>query len=116
VLARPNRLTHGADYRQVVRRGTRCGGPRVITSMLRGTDQRAPRFGFIISKQVGTAVVRNTVRRRLKAVCAEFIDMVPQGTDVVIRALPASATADYSSLRADVQRCLQRAAGGTVRA
>ena len=115
MLARPNRLTRGVDYRQVVRRGTRCGGPRLITSVLRSVEDRAPRFGFIISKQVGTAVVRNTVRRRLKAVCAEFIDMVPEGTDVVIRALPASAEADFSSLRTDVERCLRRVLVGSVR-
>jgi len=71
-------------------------------------NERATRFGFIISKQVGTAVIRNTVRRRLKAVCAELITQVPQGTDVVIRALPASASASFSELRADVERCLVR--------
>ena len=108
MLARPNRLTRGTDYRQVVRRGTRCGGARLVTSVLPGAAERAPRFGFIISKQVGTAVVRNTVRRRLKAICAELRDTVPQGTDVVIRALPASATADFGDLRTDVTRCLQR--------
>lgn len=111
MLARPNRLTRGVDYRQVVRRGTRCGGPRLITSVLFTAREGGPRFGFIISKQVGTAVVRNTVRRRLKAVCAEFLDMVPEGTDVVIRALPASAGADFAALRGDVARCLERVAG-----
>ena len=116
MLARPNRLTSGIDYRQVVRRGARCGGPRLITSVLAGAQQRPPRFGFIISKQVGTAVVRNSVRRRLKAVCAEFLETVPEGTDVVIRALPASATAEYSALRADVARCLDRQIGGATRA
>lgn len=115
MLARPNRLTRGADYRQVVRRGTRCGGARVVTSVLPGVEPRAPRFGFIISKQVGTAVVRNTVRRRLKAVCAEFLDTVPEGTDVVIRALPASATAEFGDLRADVARCLNRLVAGQRR-
>ena len=76
--------------------------------MLTTGETREPRFGFIISKQVGTAVIRNTVRRRLKAVCAEALPGVPQGTDVVIRALPASATASYAELRADVTRCLKR--------
>ena len=76
--------------------------------MLSTGESRAARFGFIISKQVGTAVVRNTVRRRLKAVCAEALARVPQGTDVVIRALPASATASYAELSADVNRCLGR--------
>ncbi|MFD5224032.1 ribonuclease P protein component [Microbacterium sp. NPDC058342] len=116
VLARPNRLTRGVDYRQVVRRGKRCGGARVITSVLPSAQDGVPRFGFIISKQVGTAVVRNTVRRRLKAACAEFADTVPQGTDVVIRALPASADADFALLRGDVARCLDRLVGGAVRA
>ncbi|MCT1365928.1 MULTISPECIES: ribonuclease P protein component [Microbacterium] len=110
MLARPFRLTRGSDYRLVVRRGSRCGGARVLTSMLATGESRAARFGFIISKQVGTAVVRNTVRRRLKAVCAEALPRVPQGTDVVIRALPASATASYAELRSDVHRCLARLA------
>ncbi|MFK4760987.1 ribonuclease P protein component [Microbacterium sp. ZW T5_45] len=108
MLARPYRLTRGSDYRLVVRRGSRCGGARVVTSMLSTGESRAARFGFIISKQVGTAVVRNSVRRRLKAVCAEALAGVPEGTDVVIRALPASATASYSELSADVRRCLGR--------
>ncbi|MFB4353455.1 ribonuclease P protein component [Microbacterium sp. LS_15] len=108
MLARPFRLTRGSDYRLVVRRGSRCGGARVVTSMLATGESRAARFGFIISKQVGTAVVRNTVRRRLKAVCAEALARVPEGTDVVIRALPASASASYDELSADVNRCLGR--------
>lgn len=78
--------------------------------MLTTGENRAARFGFIISKQVGTAVVRNTVRRRLKAVCADALARVPEGTDVVIRALPASATASYAELSADVNRCLDRLA------
>ncbi|HWV49131.1 MAG TPA: ribonuclease P protein component [Microbacterium sp.] len=109
MLARPHRLTRGDDYRMVVRRGSRCGGSRVVTSVLTTADtERAARFGFIISKQVGNAVVRNTVRRRLKAVCAELLPEVPQGTDVVIRALPASAAASFADLRADVVRCIRR--------
>lgn len=76
--------------------------------MLSTGEARPPRFGFIISKQVGKAVIRNTVRRRLKAVCAGALAEVPEGTDVVIRALPASATASFAELRADVTRCLAR--------
>lgn len=72
--------------------------------------QTTPRFGFIVSRQVGSAVVRNTVRRRLKAVCAEALDSVRPGNDVVIRALPSAATATFSDLRSEVTRCLARRA------
>jgi ribonuclease P protein component len=74
-----------------------------------GESTRA-RFGFIVSKQVGSAVVRNTVRRRLKAISAEALPWVRPGADVVIRALPGAASADFAALRDDVQRCLRKRA------
>ncbi len=79
-----------------------------MTSVLDTGELRSPRFGFIISKQVGTAVTRNTVRRRLKAVCADASPRVPDGVDIVIRALPSAATASFDELRNDVIRCLRR--------
>lgn len=109
MLARPNRLTDGADYKKAVRRGSRCAGAHTVTYILSRTDDAAPRFGFIVNKQVGKAVTRNTVRRRLKALCAESLEAVKPGTDIVIRALPSAAGADFASLRGDVIRCLRRA-------
>jgi ribonuclease P protein component len=110
VLARPNRLTRGAEYKAVVRRGRRCAGAHTVTYVNSTGDLHAPRFGFIVSRQVGSAVVRNTVRRRLKAVCAGSLDSVPAGNEIVIRALPSAATASFGDLRADVSRCLARRA------
>ncbi|WP_248242478.1 ribonuclease P protein component [Microbacterium kunmingense] len=108
MLARSHRLTRGSDYKAVVRRGRRCAGAHTVTYSLRADDSAAPRFGFIVSRQVGGAVVRNTVRRRLKAVCAAAIADVGDGRDVVIRALPSSANASFAELRAEVTRCLTR--------
>ena len=110
MLARPNRLTRGAEYKAVVRRGRRCAAPHTVTYVVTSADQRPARFGFIVSKQVGSAVVRNTVRRRLKAVCFGALGGVTPGSDVVIRALPSSANADFADLRAEVERCLARRA------
>ena len=81
-----------------------------MTHVVLTAEPRAARFGFIVSKAVGNAVVRNTVRRRLKAICAEALPDVREGADVVIRALPSSATATYQDLRAEVTRCLARRA------
>ncbi|MCR2813004.1 ribonuclease P protein component [Microbacterium sp. zg.Y1090] len=110
MLSRLNRLTRGVEYRAVVRGGRRCGGSHTVTYVMGPVGDRAPRFGFIVSKQVGGAVVRNTVRRRLKAVCAEVVDDVASGADIVIRALPSAATAPYDQLRGDVRRCLAKRA------
>ncbi|MBT8797743.1 ribonuclease P protein component [Microbacterium flavum] len=110
MLARGNRITRGAEYRAVVRGGSRCASAHTVTYVVTTTEDRPARFGFIVSKQVGTAVTRNTVRRRLKAACAEALPGVRSGADVVIRALPSAATADSSQLRSDVVRCLERRA------
>jgi len=66
------------------------------------------RFGFIVSRQVGGAVVRNTVRRRLKALCFESLEAVTPGSEIVIRALPSAASASFADLRTDVAKCLAR--------
>ena len=110
MLARPNRLTRGADYKAVVRRGRRCAAAHTVTYVTRSDEERSTRFGFIVSRQVGSAVVRNTVRRRLKAVCAEALPGIARGADIVIRVLPSAADAGFSELRDEVVRCLDRRA------
>ena len=110
MLARPNRLTRGAEYKAVVRRGRRCAGAHTITYVNRVVTDGPARFGFIVSKQVGGAVMRNTVRRRLKAVCAEALPGIRPGSDVVIRALPRAGAAPFAELRAEVVHCLGRSA------
>lgn len=108
MLARPYRLTRGSDYRTVVRRGRRFGGARLVFSVLGTGEDRPPRFGFIVSKQVGNAVVRNTIRRRLKDVCLRNVHRVPPGTDIVIRANPLAAGASFAELLSDADRVLSR--------
>ncbi|WP_241244921.1 ribonuclease P protein component [Microbacterium amylolyticum] len=88
----------------------RCASTSGVTHVILTKEARPARFGFIVSKAVGNAVVRNTVRRRLKAICHEASPSVREGADIVIRALPASATTSFADLRRDVLRCLERQA------
>jgi ribonuclease P protein component len=53
---------------------------------VRRTDPEAPvRCGFVVSKAVGNAVVRNVVKRRLRAACASLVTQY-RGADLVVRA------------------------------
>ena len=73
--------------------------------------------GFVVSKAVGNAVVRNQVKRRLRGAMAEHMDLLPEGSCAVVRALPASAAADYASLGRDLTGCLSKAVRvGSIRA
>ena len=51
------------------------------------------RVGFVVAKAVGTAVTRKRVRRRLRHLAAAQLPGTPAAIDVVVRALPRSATA-----------------------
>lgn len=79
--------------------------------MLHVLDRRVAdptRFGFIVTKAVGGAVVRNRVRRRLRAVCRELLPGIQQGQDVVIRALPGSDQLDWATLHSEIADGLHR--------
>jgi len=61
------------------------------------TDAGATRVGYAVSKQVGGAVTRNRVKRRLRTIVRE-LDWVP-GSDLVIIARPGADSASYGELQ-----------------
>lgn len=67
------------------------------------------RAGFVVSKAVGGAVVRNLVQRRLRHLMRDRLAGLPAGTDVVVRALPSAATRSYADLDADLTAALAAA-------
>jgi ribonuclease P protein component len=91
----------GADYRRIVRKGRRVSGRTTIAYLDKVAPGEEARFGFIVSRAVGGAVVRNRVRRRLKAACYALLPDAPHRA-VVIRALPSAASAEWAELRAEV--------------
>lgn len=73
-------------------------------------DSEGPaRVGFVVSRAVGPAVTRNLVRRRLRHLVAAQLDRLPRGSRVVVRALPASASASFAELDTALTQALDRA-------
>ena len=61
------------------------------------------RMGVIVARNVGKAVVRNRVRRRIKAVGWSLAQELT-GFDVVVRALPPAADARFAAIDEEVRR------------
>ena len=112
MLAWANRVTRPADFRTAVRRGRRVGTSAVVLHVFDRSQERPgsepSRFGFIVTKAVGGAVTRNLVRRRLRAVSRELLQTLPDGRDVVMRALPGSEQVPWATLHAEIARGLDR--------
>jgi ribonuclease P protein component len=70
-----------------------------------------PRAGFVVSKAVGPAVVRNRVKRRLRHLVRDRLAGLPDGSLVVVRALPPAADAEYADLASDLDAALGRLLG-----
>nr|WP_223183763.1 MULTISPECIES: ribonuclease P protein component [unclassified Streptomyces] len=118
-----NRLRRREDFATAVRRGRRAGRPLLVVHLRSGaTDPHTPgenapptRAGFVVSKAVGGAVVRNQVKRRLRHLVRDRLTELPAGSLVVVRALPGAGDADHTQLARDLDAALQRLLGGGTR-
>jgi ribonuclease P protein component len=117
VLSTNHRLRAAADFRETVRRGRRAGGRLVVVHLTGNVDKDAnqhsdqsTRVGFVVSKAVGPAVIRNRVKRRLRHLMRARVGTLGSGSHLVVRAQPAAATATSAELGADLDRCLDRVA------
>ncbi|MGS2589107.1 ribonuclease P protein component [Streptomyces hebeiensis] len=123
MLPTENRLRRREDFATAVRRGRRAGRPLLVVHLRSGpTDPHAPgesapptRAGFVVSKAVGGAVVRNRVKRRLRHLIRERLSELPTGSLVVVRALPGAGDADHAHLARDLDAALRRLLGGGAR-
>ena len=67
------------------------------------------RFGYTVSKKVGGAVVRNRVRRRLRALTAGLAPaQVRPGFDYVLIARTGAIGRTFAELKADLDQALLR--------
>lgn len=115
MLPEQYRLHHRRDFSATVRGGRRCGRRDLVVHAISGTESEknlisttGPRFGLVVSKAVGPAVVRHRVARRLRHVAATLLEDLDSSTDVVIRALPGAAEASSQELARQLRSGLDR--------
>ncbi len=100
------RLRRRKEFDAVFRRGRLLTGRLLVLRNVPNQLQHN-RYGFITSKRLGNAVVRNRVRRRLREGVRSLTTR--PGWDIVISARAPAAQADFHQLKAAVANLFARA-------
>lgn len=113
------RLKRRTDFRAIAEAGARAPAKAFVLQALRreemGQESAPVRVGFTVSRQVGNAVERNRVRRRLR----EMVRLKPEaaftpGFDYVLIGRRSALTCPFSDMAAELDGALRRVATGAA--
>ena len=77
----------------------------------RGDEEQGVRVGFTVTKKIGNAVVRNRMKRRLRALARELIPVLGiAGSDHVLIGRTGGVERDFATLRDELRTALAKAA------
>lgn len=109
------RLKSHRDFVAVLKRRRRVSREDIVVHYLVHDDaiiddsaaMRGRRVGLAVSKAVGNAVTRNAVKRRFRVLARKYESALPESCDIVLRAKPSAAHADFLSLEQQIAACFE---------
>lgn len=113
MLPQQSRMRSPEEFKRVLRSGRRAGGATLSGHVLLSgagpvSEGASPKVGLVVSRAVGSAVVRNRVKRRLRELMRRRLASLPGGCLLVVRAHPAAAGARQADLAVDLDLVLGR--------
>ena len=84
-------------------------GSYLVLGALKVKDEKSFRAGFVTPKHIGSAVVRNRVRRRLRDIVRTAQARLRPGVWLVVVARPYAAKATHEQLKDEWLRLAERA-------
>jgi ribonuclease P protein component len=106
------RLTSRSAFAELQRSRARASSGPVRASFVPAEDGAPglfPQVGYAIGRHCGSAVTRNTLRRRAREVVRAEAPTLPRGS-YLVRVAPGAVTQPSAAFRSDVAAALHRAA------
>jgi ribonuclease P protein component len=108
---RSSRILRSADFRTVYDHGTRVSGPLFAAFCMarRDADGAGVRIGLTVPRALGGAVVRNRIKRRLRAAFRLHRAEWPQiDWDIVLNPRKAAILAPFADLERALERVIEK--------
>ncbi len=112
-LRKREHLTRGADFARIREEGRRLGGRLLALSWLGGNTVEETKVGFITSRRLGNASVRNRARRLMREAYRLNKRKLKQPVAFILVARPAIVGRTYPEVEAELL-ALWRRAGVTI--
>ena len=99
-------MARKAEFEAVYRSGGRRSSAQFVV-FYRANGGAHSRFGSSVKKQLGNAVVRNRIRRRIREILRRNSSETPSGWDIVIHPRRSVARANFGQLQAELLALLK---------
>lgn len=108
MLESKNRLKKNWEFQLVYKKGRSYVG-RYAVLYLKENGQEYTRFGFTVSKKIGNAVVRNSIKRKMREICRLNIDNFSSGYDLIFVARKKIKGIRYSLVEQEIVKLCSKA-------
>jgi len=103
------RITSASDWKRLHIKGRLVRSPIIVLKVVR-TKRQYTRFGFSISTKVSKhAIIRNRIKRQLRAIINELLDSIIEGYDIGVLVRPAIVGKQYKNIAKTLTSLLQQA-------
>lgn len=101
-------LKRNKEFRRTFRQG-KSAGSRLLVLIHSSSRQPGIRIGFAVSKKIGSAVVRNRVKRRLREAVTPLLPEIHPGCRLIFIARSPITDAGFKEIESTVRRLLVKA-------
>ena len=96
-----NRLKKRKEFGYIYKNGA-CIHSKYLTLLYTPSKLKKVRIGFSVSKKVGKAFMRNKVKRRLRAIIKDNLELLHPNTNYIFLAKPGIDTLSFNDIDKEV--------------
>ena len=109
-LPKAIRLKHWKDFQSVYQQGKRYRGTHLLLRVRKDETLLTSRFGIAVSQKVSKrAVVRNRIKRQIRAAILALLPEIVPGWNIVIVVLPNAVMCKYEHFLRELEQLFNQA-------